>query len=191
MYSSKCLDRQIEGDTIVEWFWLWIHHCCLLSLDFWGACEAFPCDKKQTRCVYFCINLQAEASHIRSHAWPVFMRFWEEVAKNQLKVEKRGPLECRVMQGSPLSPTSFTVKPQRLIKGSLNLLLEMMCFFPETPCKKLGYRSNLMSSSSVWMSFCLKDSGHVPCGSVISHSPRVPPQDGLPASLDSGHHLPL
>lgn len=111
--------------------------------------------------------------------------------------EKRH-LECRAMQGSPLSPTSFTVKPQRLIKGSLNLLPEMMCFFPETLCKKLGCRSNLMSSSSVWTSFCLKDSGCVPYGSVISHWPRAPPsppapppQGGLPASLDSGHHLPL
>ena len=110
--------------------------------------------------------------------------------------EKRH-LECRVTKGSPLSPSSFTVKPQRLIKGSLNLLPEMMRFFPETPCKKLGCRSNLMSSSSMWMSFCLKGSCHVPCGSVISHWLRappptaLPPQGGLPASLDSGHHLPL
>ena len=88
--------------------------------------------------------------------------------------EKRH-LECRVTKGSPLSPTGFTVKPQRLIKGSLNLLPEMMLFFPETPCKKLGCRSNLMSSSSMWMSFCLKGSCHVPCGSVISHWLRAPP----------------
>lgn len=106
-----------------------------------------------------------------------------------------GPLECRVTQSSPLSPTSFTVKPQRLIKGSLHLLPEMMHFFPETPCKK-RCKSNLMSSSAVWMSFRLKDSGRVPCGSVrmdqsLTEGPPTPPQSGLPVSLGSGHHLLL
>lgn len=130
-------------------------------------------------CIY--INLQAEAVYIRSHAWPVFIRFWEEVVENQLKGEEGELLKYRVTQSSHLSPTSFRTKPQSLIKRSLNLLPEMF-FFPETPCKRLGCKSNLMSASAVWISFLLKKYGHVPgwfhelYQSRTESSPRVASQ---------------
>ena len=103
------------------------------------------------------------------------------------KERKGGPLKCRVTCSSPLSPTSFTVKPQRLIQRSLNLLPEMMLFFPETLCEKLDCKSSLMSARAGWTSFLLKDYGCVSgwFHEDISVTDWELPQGGLPASLDS------
>lgn len=117
--------------------------------------------------------------------------FRKKTWKINWKEGKGGPLKCRVMWSSPLSRTSFTVKPQRLIKRSLNLLPEMMLCFPETLYKKLDCKSSLMSASAVWTSFLLKNYGCVPgwFHEDISVTDWEFPQGGLPASLDSRHLL--
>lgn len=54
-------------------------------------------------------------------------------------------------------PYWFHGEATEVNKKSLNLLPEMMFFFPETPYKRLGYKSNLMSASAMRTSFLLKN----------------------------------
>ena len=176
--GSRVSNRETEGDAIVEWFWLWLHRCCLLSLDFWGAGEVFPCGKKQTHCVCLYVDLRADASRVRSHAWPVFMKkALEEAVRGQLKGEKQGP---SVQGHAELSsePCSFHSEATEVNKRGFTSSPEMTRFFPETPSKKLGCRSSLMSASAVWMSLHLKDSG------------RVPREDGAVTDWGSPHPHP-
>lgn len=64
----------------------------------------------------------------------------------------------------------------------------MMFFFPETPCKRLGYKSNLMSASAVWTSFLLKNYGRAPgwLHDRLSVTDWELSQSGLPACRTQG-----
>lgn len=64
----------------------------------------------------------------------------------------------------------------------------MMFFFPEIPYKSLGYKSSLMSASTLWTSFLLKNYCQAPgwFHDILSVTDWELSQSGLPACRTQG-----